>query len=570
MVRTAMTRRDEQGGELASIRETVESIWVAIILAFVLRGFLIEAFVIPTGSMAPRLMGQHFHLRCPCCGRPFDHDAGAHADADGARARRVAVRGARCPNCTYPYPADPPAYVNSGDRVLVLKYYYNFCPPRRGDVVVFKNPQDNRQNYIKRLVGLPGDRLQIVRGDLFIRRDGQDRWGVWRKPADVQEAMWQVVYDNDYPPDPQSIDRVNRRRGGHAEPPGWGPADPAWDLSRDGGRRFHFAGGPTARVPFRPGLRTFVPTYGYNTWDREKDHVDRRDVCGDLRLSVGFVPDGHDSELTLRIAAGGRTFEASVRGDGRVRLQQTDTRGDSQPRLRTVQVDPLPAGRSTPVSLAHADYGVRLWVGGRCVVDRHYDLDYELSEPPADVLPDGPAVRPEVGLAGAGGAFDLVHIRLERDVYYTRAELRSGRNYLPGPLGDYARDLAQRAARRAEAAGRRIDENQRIAEEAPGWATAKRREPMHLRKHPDNPDLDEFFVLGDNSPQSLDGRAWITASPTLRLYDEQKRPQYRLGTVPRYLLLGRALFVYWPSGYRLPGLPGLPFIPNVGRMRVIR
>jgi signal peptidase I len=55
--------------EVASIRDTVESIWIAIVLAFLLRAFLVEAFVIPTGSMAPRLMGVHRRLRCQSCGR---------------------------------------------------------------------------------------------------------------------------------------------------------------------------------------------------------------------------------------------------------------------------------------------------------------------------------------------------------------------------------------------------------------------------------------------------------------------------------------------------------------------
>ena len=40
--------------------------------------------------------------------------------------------------------------------------------------------------------------------------------------------------------------------------------------------------------------------------------------------------------------------------------------------------------------------------------------------------------------------------------------------------------------------------------------------------------------------------------------------------MPRYCLLGRAMFVYWPAGFAPPGLPGLPIIPNVGRMRLIR
>ena len=45
---------------------------------------------------------------------------------------------------------------------------------------------------------------------------------------------------------------------------------------------------------------------------------------------------------------------------------------------------------------------------------------------------------------------------------------------------------------------------------------------------------------------------------------------YQLGTVPRYSLIGKAIFVYWPSGFRLPFAPHLPIIPNVGRMRLIR
>ena len=73
-----------------------------------------------------------------------------------------------------------------GDRLFVTKYSYGyskhsfpFSPPifdgrifskkpNRGDVVVFKTPSDNRTDYIKRLIGLPGDVIQINQGDLFI------------------------------------------------------------------------------------------------------------------------------------------------------------------------------------------------------------------------------------------------------------------------------------------------------------------------------------------------------------------------------------------------------------------
>ena len=73
-----------------------------------------------------------------------------------------------------------------GDRLFVSKYSYGysrhslpFSPnltnkrylsknPERGDVVVFKTPVDNRTDYIKRLIGLPGDTLQIINGDLYL------------------------------------------------------------------------------------------------------------------------------------------------------------------------------------------------------------------------------------------------------------------------------------------------------------------------------------------------------------------------------------------------------------------
>ena len=102
-----------------------------------------------------------------------------------------------------------------------------------------------------------------------------------------------------------------------------------------------------------------------------------------------------------------------------------------------------------------------------------------------------------------------------------------------------------------------------------GWGVTGR--PITLAENEDNPDLDEFFVLGDNSPQSLDSRAWVTASPSLRLYggEDKKDFQYKLGTVPRYNMIGKAFFVYWPAGFALPGLPELPIVPNVGRMRLI-
>ena len=75
-----------------------------------------------------------------------------------------------------------------GDRIFVSKYVYGyskhsfpFSPnisnkrffskqPERGDLVVFKTPADNRTDYIKRLIGMPGDTIQFIEGDIFINK----------------------------------------------------------------------------------------------------------------------------------------------------------------------------------------------------------------------------------------------------------------------------------------------------------------------------------------------------------------------------------------------------------------
>src|SRR3984885_11111668 len=66
------TAPEQKAPPESNVKETVESILVAFILAFIFRSFVVEAFVIPTGSMAPTLLGAHMHFRCPDCGYEWD------------------------------------------------------------------------------------------------------------------------------------------------------------------------------------------------------------------------------------------------------------------------------------------------------------------------------------------------------------------------------------------------------------------------------------------------------------------------------------------------------------------
>ena len=238
--------------------ETVESIVVAFTLALLFRAFEAEAFVIPTGSMAPTLMGRHKDLACEACGRDFRvgssteedeqsqslrtelarlereraavgrtaTDASATAGERDAARRRLELlesdRGpiaelqarlsgkmvprARCPNCGYvtELVADVPGggrsykweYPSfSGDRILVDKLSFDFTGPDRWDVVVFRYPEDAKTNYIKRLVGLPNETVHIAGGDLWTS-SGDAAPVIARKPADTLVAMLQCVHDS--------------------------------------------------------------------------------------------------------------------------------------------------------------------------------------------------------------------------------------------------------------------------------------------------------------------------------------------------------------------------------------
>jgi len=115
------------------IIENIKTIFYALVIAIVIRSLFIQPFYIPSSSMEPTLL--------------------------------------------------------IGDRLFVTKYSYGYSnhsfpfspkiikgrifsnPPKRGDVIVFKTPADNRTDYIKRLIGLPGDSIQFISGDIILNNN---------------------------------------------------------------------------------------------------------------------------------------------------------------------------------------------------------------------------------------------------------------------------------------------------------------------------------------------------------------------------------------------------------------
>ncbi|MCE5276508.1 MAG: signal peptidase I [Planctomycetaceae bacterium] len=567
--------------DLHSVRDTVESVWVAIILAFVLRAFMVEAFVIPTGSMAPRLMGEHWDLTCPSCGLqyPFGYNEQLYGGPP-RRGQDVTPMNAACPSCRHPYESRD--LVNNGDRVLVLKYVYPFRSPEPFDVVVFHNPQSNEDNYIKRLIGLPGETIELVHGDVFVNTkdptkaaDFASGWQVRRKPPRAQEAMWEVLFDNDFRPSPQWAGDENC---------------PKWVLPDAGGARWKvnaqehvdtrtlaFTGGAPQTLTLSVPRNHFKPVYGYNPQLQSdaSDLYPEADVNGDLRLSAVLIGGGQ-SQVSLEIATVSQEFRAVIDTGGSVELfrRERDAASWGQP-WRRASIGAISSGQGQAISLAHADYTVTVDVAGKSVIRAEYEAPYQrlieqlaqVQTTPADAQRLFPT--PKISIEGSGEAFSLLHVRVDRDVYYVSRslDLDDPREIAINPvLMQYAQSPPVRKEIERFPA--------RNGRGYLGWGVTGRAITLH--HYPDNPDLDSFFVLGDNSPASLDGRAWIKAAPTLKLWKDPQNPDeagrtplYQLGTVPRYSMIGKAIYVYWPAGYRPPGLPSLPILPNVGKMRLI-
>ena len=130
-----------------SLWETVRTILYAVLIALIVRTVAFEPFNIPSGSMKPTLLvGDYVFVSKYSYGYS-----------------RYSFSLPFVPPLFLPF--DPPLF--SG-RVF-------FTEPERGDVVVFKLPRDNETDYIKRIIGLPKDRIQVRGGVLYINGEPVDR-----------------------------------------------------------------------------------------------------------------------------------------------------------------------------------------------------------------------------------------------------------------------------------------------------------------------------------------------------------------------------------------------------------
>jgi len=432
------------------VRQTLEFLVILTVGILLIRTFTAEAYVVPTGSMAPTLLGNHEEVVCSSCSMRFALGLAEDGQAEEAI----------CPNCGEVAPDDRVRVPCSGDRLLVQKGLFDLRQPRRWEVAVFQFPGDPTQAYVKRVVGLPGESVRIFGGDVYI--DGR----VARKSLQEQQAIRILVYDSQYTTGNSTrVPRFQFVKGpvwaSNSLPTGWQiqegqlhfEAQPTGPLDREAlnqPSRHQVAGIDWAEYRHRdPDRGRYTPVYDFNAYNGKALRGENR--VTDLMVEIDLKARSDVPIVYLRLSFGSERFLVSlpIGAGGWATLKRN---GRSIETTNPVAIEATTATSPSTHKLEASVMDRRLivaWNG----VPLFDPIDYD------DPSPTYPSYDTPFAIGASDGSLTVTRVKLYRDVYYT--------SVLTG------------APRRAFG----VDQ------------------PYHLGEN-------EFFVLGDNSAVSNDSRFW--------------------------------------------------------------
>ena len=559
----AFGRTTPASGSFRSMAEAVLCLVIAVIL---FRSFLVEGYMISTGSMAPSLLGFHKRVVCPSCQHEFAYgvpwnkelQSGLPEDAKGQDIAGTIPADPLmcvCPNCGQNRIDIARVPRNQGDQLLVHKHAYVIRDPQRWDVAVFRNPYETTQAYVKRIAGLPGETMTIYGGDVYA--DGL----LCRKDIEAQRALRLLVYDDRSRPTDET----------------WKPrwiADDGW---KDHGSSFEALDrSPTTRDPSESSTNAGWSWVTYRHWLRaggshqtsvplpisqhqiqlDENFVPvRRDADTRELTCVGVMPD--DVLVRLLDLSTDLEFQAAV-----AELYEkshiapiTDLYGYNPIEYRSREIAvrdimltaTLNLGRPNggqlgqfAVEMTDGDRRWRLLIDSLVRETQLWEIDIRTGEPVTQLrkstLPAGDLMKPielEMSL------FDRqITVALNGALPFASVPLNELPDETPPPL----------KAVRFGANGL----NARVAD------LVLYRDVYYTHRDTDRPcrlGEAEYFMLGDNSPISLDSRRWPN------------------GAVPERLFLGKPVVVHLPSKqveFHLFGRTQTIRVPDFSRIRPIR
>jgi signal peptidase I len=528
-------------------RESVES-FVVVLIGFLIWSFEAEGFVIPTGSMAPTLMGRHKEITCPECGYVYQVNADCEAEASGFGTKTgLRVTWGTCENCRFTARIDgEPSF--AGDRIYTVKAGTEvpFLPaagkvePKRWAVTVFKLPEEPAEvRYIKRLVGMPGEIIRIQQGDLWRRglTEGSPNERLNRPPT--QQLQIQIpVYDDahravslrDDPRwrrwSPSTADAWREATPGTFTPErsqDWNelryrnivPAPDQWESIR---------AGQDLMTPPRASLITDFSSYNTDLTPQSLQHPRpasrpwfQPHWVGDLTLSATVDVKAPSGRLRLELIEAGASNRCEIDlASGEARLFHGD-----EP-LGEPVATPIKSRGTYRVDFANVDDRLTLWVDGKLPFGD--GRSYRSTDGEAFLRPTNDDLEPaRISVQDADLA--VSRLVLKRDLYYTQSPGEPDADDLLLYYGGSPRvffDLLADPGRYAEL----------------NWR-APREFPIEDGR---------YMMLGDNSAWSSDSRAWgrsdqKTPGDQDRGWDDSGRASWE---VPRSLITGRAFSVYWP------------------------
>jgi signal peptidase I len=411
----------------------VERLALLLVVVLFVRTWEVQGLFVPlrvlSGSMAETLRGVHRSVVCVDCGRPF---------VCGTDVRPVRPK-AVCPNCGWAGNdlATPPDV--AGDRLLIDKAVFQLRRPRRWELIAFRHPGRPAEVCVKRVIGLPGESIQIRHGDVYV--DGR----LQRKSLEKQRAMAVLVHDANFTP------------ATHPGPPArWEGAQSgiAWDAA--GGRFTHpsitsmtsinwLSYRHWQRTPGGPGQISETPVTnlrGYNQ-TRPQRNENIHPVC-DLMLAFRLIRTFGSGQLSLRANDGRDEFHVRIDPG----LSRYEVLRDGRTLMTSARGELPDCSNGIRVELSLFDRQLLLAFDGRPAFVHPYDSP-------------GPERKPSprpLAIGAQGLGVELGDLRVFRDVYYTR------------PVGPSARWAFDGAARLGDKEYFVLGDNSPMSDDSRTWS----------------------------------------------------------------------------------------------------